>query len=90
MLLTDENIPSKDRDLTWKSINQKFRLQHVRGCVLISHETYYAPPAGENHQEVTCMASAGTHISPWVAESSYHEKCKSLSSNSLHYIILNK
>jgi dolichyl-phosphate-mannose--protein O-mannosyl transferase len=76
LILNDKNQPSKDTAITWKSVNQKFRLQHVRGCVLISHEAYYAPPAGENNQEVTCMGSAGMHLSPWVVESSYHEQCK--------------
>ncbi|KAG2193755.1 hypothetical protein INT47_005036, partial [Mucor saturninus] len=73
-ILTDENRPSKDTTLTWKSLNQRFRLVHARGCVLISHHAYYGPPTGENHQEVTCMASAGTHISPWIVESSYHDQ----------------
>lgn len=62
--------------MTWKALNQHFRLQHVRGCVLISHTVYYAPPEGENHQEVTCMAGAGTHISGFTVESSYHTQCK--------------
>lgn len=75
-ILNDEGKSEKNTNVTWKSLNQKFRLQHIRGCNLISHESYYAPPEGENHQEVTCMASAGTHISKWIVESSYHEQSK--------------
>lgn len=44
--------------------------------MLISHNAYFTTAAGENHQEVTCMSSAGTHLSPWIVESAYHEKCK--------------
>ncbi|GAA5803485.1 hypothetical protein HPULCUR_008967 [Helicostylum pulchrum] len=77
-LLTDENTPSKDENLTWKPLTQKFRLQHIRGCVLISHTAYYAPPVGQNHQEVTCMAGAGTHISGWFVESSYHAQLEDM------------
>jgi dolichyl-phosphate-mannose--protein O-mannosyl transferase len=75
-ILTDDNTTNRDKNETWKALNQRFRLQHIRGCILISHNVFYTPPAGENHQEVTCMASAGTHISPWIVESAYHEHCK--------------
>lgn len=75
-ILNDDNLPEKSKNITWRSLNQRFRLIHIRGCVLISHNSYYAPPNGENHQEVTCMAGAAAHVSPWIVESSYHEQCK--------------
>jgi dolichyl-phosphate-mannose-protein mannosyltransferase len=78
-ILTDENTPNRDNNITWQALNQRFRLQHIRGCLLISHNVFYTPPEGENHQEVTCMASAGTHISPWIVESSYHQQCEYIS-----------
>lgn len=76
VILDDDNTPIKNRSVAWKPLTQKFRLQHIRGCYLISHNAYYATEAGENHQEVTCMSSAGTHLSPWIIESAYHEKRK--------------
>lgn len=75
-ILTEENTINRDQNVTWDALNQRFRLQHIRGCYLISHNVFYAPPEGENHQEVTCMASAATHVSPWIIESAYHEHCK--------------
>ncbi|KAG1444061.1 hypothetical protein G6F56_010446 [Rhizopus delemar] len=41
---------------------------------MISHEAYYNAPGEHQHQEVTCMVSAGIHISTWSVESAYHEK----------------
>lgn len=75
-ILNDDGTPSDDKTLTWKPLTQKFRLQHIRGCMLVSHHSWYLPPLGEGHQEVTCMASAGEHIMSWQVESSYHEQCK--------------
>ncbi|KAI8066306.1 Dolichyl-phosphate-mannose-protein mannosyltransferase-domain-containing protein [Gilbertella persicaria] len=72
-ILDEEGYPSKDKNLTWKPLEQRFRLQHIRGCVLISHNVHYAPPTGENHQEVTCMISANPKLSNWIVESSFHE-----------------
>ncbi|KAI7902951.1 Dolichyl-phosphate-mannose-protein mannosyltransferase-domain-containing protein [Cokeromyces recurvatus] len=67
-VLTEENTPSKDTTLSWKSLNQRFRLEHARRCTLISHPVYQE----DQQQEVTCMLSAGTHVSSWIVESSYH------------------
>ncbi|KAI9485451.1 MAG: Dolichyl-phosphate-mannose-protein mannosyltransferase-domain-containing protein [Benjaminiella poitrasii] len=69
-ILTDQNVPLKDKTVTWKALDQRFRLQHWRGCMLISHPIYQ----DDEQQEVTCMASAGTHVSPWVVDSAYHSK----------------
>ncbi|KAI8637207.1 Dolichyl-phosphate-mannose-protein mannosyltransferase-domain-containing protein [Parasitella parasitica] len=77
-VLDDNNFGDKNKDITWKPLNQRFRLIHVRGCALISHNTYFAPPNGENHQEVTCMAGAASHVSSWIVESSYHEQLEGM------------
>jgi dolichyl-phosphate-mannose--protein O-mannosyl transferase len=78
IVLDDNNRHSKDMNITWQTLNQRFRLLHIRGCALISHGAYYGGE-GHNHQEVTCMASAGLHVSTWIVESAYHEKCMSAS-----------
>ncbi|CAO3693565.1 unnamed protein product [Rhizopus microsporus] len=76
IVLDDDNRHSKDMNITWQTLNQRFRLLHIRGCALISHGAYYEG-GGHNHQEVTCMASAGLHVSTWIVESAYHEKLES-------------
>ncbi|ORE04975.1 hypothetical protein BCV72DRAFT_250883 [Rhizopus microsporus var. microsporus] len=60
IVLDDDNRHSRDMNITWQTLNQRFRLLHIRGCALISHGAYYEGE-GHNHQEVTCMASAGLH-----------------------------
>ena len=75
-ILDEQGYPSLDKTIEWKPIEQRFRLQHIRGCALISHYVHYAPPEGENHQEVTCMASASPKISNWIVESAFHDQCK--------------
>ena len=77
VLLDDKHEHSKDMNVTWKALDQQFRLFHIRGCALISHDAYYDSPGGHGHQEVTCMVSAGKHVSTWTIESAYHEKCTS-------------
>ncbi|KAG1641980.1 hypothetical protein G6F44_005295 [Rhizopus delemar] len=74
VLLDDKHEHSKDMNMTWKALDQQFRLFHIRGCALISHDAYYDSPGGHGHQEVTCMVSAGKHVSTWTIESAYHEK----------------
>ncbi|KAI8390106.1 hypothetical protein BD560DRAFT_1232 [Blakeslea trispora] len=73
-LIDEQGYPSLDKTIEWKPLEQKFRLQHIRGCALISHYVHYPPPEGENHQEVTCMASASPKISNWVVESAFHDQ----------------
>ncbi|EIE81440.1 hypothetical protein RO3G_06145 [Rhizopus delemar RA 99-880] len=58
VLLDDKHEHSKDMNMTWKALDQQFRLFHIRGCALISHDAYYDSPGGHGHQEVTCMVSA--------------------------------
>ncbi|KAK4514369.1 uncharacterized protein ATC70_001962 [Mucor velutinosus] len=77
-VLDDDGLHEKNKNITWKSLNQKFRLTHVRGCALISHNSYYPPPNGENHQEVTCMVGAAAHVSSWIVESSYHDQLEGM------------
>ncbi|CEP12652.1 hypothetical protein [Parasitella parasitica] len=77
-IIGDDNLAEKNKNVTWKALNQRFRLTHVRGCALISHNAYFAPPNGENHQEVTCMAGAASHVSSWIVESSYHEQLEGM------------
>lgn len=73
-------LPSKNENITWKALGQKFRLMHVRGCVLVSRNVFHPP---ENQQEVSCMAGAASHVFTWTVESAYHEKCKASSLQSL-------
>ncbi|KAI8331810.1 Dolichyl-phosphate-mannose-protein mannosyltransferase-domain-containing protein [Choanephora cucurbitarum] len=73
-IIDEQGYPSLNTSILWKPLEQRFRLQHIRGCSLISHNVYYAPPEGENHQEVTCMASAHPIISNWIVESAFHDK----------------
>jgi dolichyl-phosphate-mannose--protein O-mannosyl transferase len=75
-ILNDDGTVSTDKTLTWRPLTQQFQLQHIRGCMLVSHNAWYMPPLGDGHQEVTCMAQAGEHIMKWQVESSHHEQCK--------------
>ncbi|KAI9272550.1 MIR motif-containing protein, partial [Sporodiniella umbellata] len=53
VLLDDNNKHVKDKNVTWRTLDQSFRLLHIRGCALISHDTYFTTE--HQHQEVTCM-----------------------------------
>ncbi|KAI8993132.1 Dolichyl-phosphate-mannose-protein mannosyltransferase-domain-containing protein [Pilobolus umbonatus] len=72
-LLDENNLVNKNENNTWKSVNQKFRLVHNRGCHLMSQQVFYTPPEGHNHQEVSCLGSAAIHASSWIVETSYHK-----------------
>ncbi|KAI8979527.1 Dolichyl-phosphate-mannose-protein mannosyltransferase-domain-containing protein [Mycotypha africana] len=69
--LIEDNKPK----LTWKALNQKFRLQHLRGCIQISHDTWYI--SGGNQKEVRCMSTRANNIPAWIVEIANNKKSES-------------